>query len=532
MALTPEARFRAVADYAADVGYAAAFPNFHEANYGRGSVGGVHLLQFGAVDWRDVPASELGSPPLWDVPRLFRAANDYAVRNGYLAGFPNCHQTDYGAGQVFGVHLIKHGAGEWRDVPRSQLGNPTLTNVADMMRAAASYASSTGFAAGFPTFHESGGASGVYGVVLLPATSADWRDVALLDLEPVSKKTCVLLMQLRNDDGSPYPPLQDKVFYRNYFFARHGDSVAHYFRVLSNYRVNVVGDVFGWLDAGHSLTELNNSSNQRQRITAYDWAVAAAQAAGIRVGDYDHTVVLVNRHCDFGGWGPLAITIPAFGAPDSDPNFTNHYHSFLQHEFGHAIGLNHTLGPAGQYDDPFCIMSYQVHDTSHRRTICGITANGGGGLNAFTAAQLGAFPDHRRIDILPERTTETHNIVAQGFPDINLSQAIRILPSSDRTSTYWIAFRAPERWDIGYGRRWLTIHEHRQGENQGRVVGSSAGWGLINAGDTRMIDSGKIKIRLNGFDSTGRIANVSVLSVRTRSNKTLRPGRPMTQPLP
>ena len=40
-------------------GYAAAFPTFHEANYGQGLVFGLKLFHHGATAWRDIPADLL-----------------------------------------------------------------------------------------------------------------------------------------------------------------------------------------------------------------------------------------------------------------------------------------------------------------------------------------------------------------------------------------------------------------------------------------------------------------------------------------
>ena len=140
MSLTADQRFRNVADYAFDIGFTAGIPNFHEADYGKGPVGGVTFLRPPTVEWRDVPASELGQPVLWDIPALCRAANDYAARNGFLAAIPNCHQATYAAGQVFGINLIPHGAATFRDVIQAELGNPEITDVPAMMRASADYA--------------------------------------------------------------------------------------------------------------------------------------------------------------------------------------------------------------------------------------------------------------------------------------------------------------------------------------------------------------------------------------------------------
>jgi hypothetical protein len=99
-----DARFRAVNDWAVRNGYAAAFPNFHQADYGRGVVYGTILLKQG-VEKRDIPASELGNPA--NNEARFRAVHDWATRNGYVAGFPNFHQADYGQGVVYGTILLK-----------------------------------------------------------------------------------------------------------------------------------------------------------------------------------------------------------------------------------------------------------------------------------------------------------------------------------------------------------------------------------------------------------------------------------------
>jgi hypothetical protein len=115
------ARMRAANVYASQHGYVAAFPTYFEANYGRGLVCGTVLLGGPGVEWRDVPLSELGNPPLDDIGARFRATNDWAFRHGYEGGFPNFFHADYGHGIVCGTVLLKHGYAQWRDVTLSVL---------------------------------------------------------------------------------------------------------------------------------------------------------------------------------------------------------------------------------------------------------------------------------------------------------------------------------------------------------------------------------------------------------------------------
>jgi hypothetical protein len=121
----------------------------------------VHLLTSTVAEWRDVPRSVYGVYHIENVPALFRGAATYAASQGYPGAFPNCHQQDYGSGVVYGTILLKPGMAQWRDVLRSDLGNPDIGDVGAMMRAAADYASGQGYAAAFPTFHQADHGAGV-----------------------------------------------------------------------------------------------------------------------------------------------------------------------------------------------------------------------------------------------------------------------------------------------------------------------------------------------------------------------------------
>jgi hypothetical protein len=117
---TPEARFREVNDYSKSLNsIIGGYPNFHQFDYGQGLVCGSVFLKDGAAEWRDLLATELGNPQTAE--DRFRAVHDYASRNGFAGAFPNFHQADYGQGIVYGTFLLKPEAVEWRDVPYSQL---------------------------------------------------------------------------------------------------------------------------------------------------------------------------------------------------------------------------------------------------------------------------------------------------------------------------------------------------------------------------------------------------------------------------
>ncbi|SDN40690.1 hypothetical protein SAMN05660642_04780 [Geodermatophilus siccatus] len=176
--MTVPLRFRQVNDYAWAHRFLSGFPNFHEANYGQGVVRGTFLLGGDVAEWRDIRAADLGNPPPDDVGARFRATNDWAARNGYVSGFPNFHQANYGAGTVYGSILIRRGGAEWRDVPAAQLGNPPAGDVPARFRATNDWAVRNGFAAGFPNFHQANyGAGIVYGTILFRPGSIQWRDV-------------------------------------------------------------------------------------------------------------------------------------------------------------------------------------------------------------------------------------------------------------------------------------------------------------------------------------------------------------------
>lgn len=171
-------RFRQINDYANVHGFVGGFANFHQAKKSCSRVFGTLFVLPGQGVWRDVPASELGNPPADDTGKRFRATFDYAKKNGFAAGFPNFYHANAGKQRVYGTILLHKSAAVWRDVPAAELGNPPVDDVAKRFRATFDYAKRNGFAGGFPNFYHGDGAKGrVYGTILLRPGTVAWRDV-------------------------------------------------------------------------------------------------------------------------------------------------------------------------------------------------------------------------------------------------------------------------------------------------------------------------------------------------------------------
>lgn len=74
-----------------------------------------------ALEWRDVPWILFGyewSPE--NVPYRFMKSHDYAVRKGFVGGFPNFHQANASAGYVYGTILLPAETAQWVGIPLAE----------------------------------------------------------------------------------------------------------------------------------------------------------------------------------------------------------------------------------------------------------------------------------------------------------------------------------------------------------------------------------------------------------------------------
>lgn len=170
--------FRQYADYATANGFVGAYPTFHIRQYGADILAGTLLLKPGKAIWKDIPLSNLNYPSLEDFGARMRAVQQYANRNGFVAGFPNYYHEDYGKGVVCGTILLGTASAEWRDVPIAELGNPNLDDIGARKRSAHDYAVRNGYESGFPTFfHATYQRLGmVCGIVLIKKGAGEFRE--------------------------------------------------------------------------------------------------------------------------------------------------------------------------------------------------------------------------------------------------------------------------------------------------------------------------------------------------------------------
>ncbi len=178
-------RFRLVQDYAVRNGFVGGIPTFFNATYNT-RVYGVVMLPAATADWLDVPASELAISPGMDFGVQMRAAQDYAVKNGYVGAIPTFFEGSANGIIVHGVFLLKQGKAIWRDVAAEDLGHPPDNDIGARFRAAQNYATAQQMVGAFPNFYQAirdlptprGPLhTTVYGHLLFPHGTAEWIDV-------------------------------------------------------------------------------------------------------------------------------------------------------------------------------------------------------------------------------------------------------------------------------------------------------------------------------------------------------------------
>jgi Lamin Tail Domain len=291
--------------------------------------------------------------------------------------------------------------------------------------------------------------------------------------EPHEEHTCVILCRFRNADGTLSPEVANIDFYEKFFFGRHiGGSLRDFYSEVTHGYIALVGQVFGWLDIGHTIAEHMAAAGQPQRVQAFDWGVQAARSAGIDVDGFARQVVIVNQDTDWGGVvrGRSMVLPHSVTSPWS--------HSRAAHEFGHVLGLDDSFSTsvnAGvvvdtRYLDEHCIMSYATTGSRFQLNLLGQDMEAGPGLNGVYAHSLGGIPQARLAVVPAQGAAVTVRLAPLTHPDESGVLMLQIPPTPSRPNTYWVELHDKSHWDRAIPQARVAVHESRPGNAQAFAV--------------------------------------------------------------
>ena len=323
----------------------------------------------------------------------------------------------------------------------------------------------------------------------------------------MAANTCVILCQYREDTGDLVPAPAPASFYRSYFFEQVGGGLGDYYREVTNSQVNVVGSVFGWLDIGHTRAEHDaGPHNFTQRQRAYNWGLAAARAIGVPVDAFSHRVVIVNLASDHGAIGIGDGMLISHGV-NADFN-----HVFMEHEFGHVLGLQHSWStpPDHEYDDDYCIMSAFTRGLTFPLTVLGVRSSAGPSPNGAYIRQLGGLTGGQLLELSDAQLPRTISLSALGQADVAGPQVAIIDPSGGRKNTIYVEVRHPSGWDRGIGAQTVLLHEMRPGETRAFLRAGPNGRGLRVPAENVTSSDGWIVVELVSIDFPGKRGQVRI----------------------
>lgn len=289
-----------------------------------------------------------------------------------------------------------------------------------------------------------------------------WSDFLAETLAPPN--WAVVLCHL--SDVLPGPNARDR--YRKFFTSVGIGSggAFDYWRDVSYGHGGLRGSrVFDFIDIGHTRAELNTWTGGAQRQQIWQWGHIAAQANGIDLSLFRHTIMFLNVSADHGAVGG-GIVLAYEDTRPLEP-------TFIAHEMGHGFGLDHSFGESptpcasgdgrpGAYCDMFDIMSamnvHSFQDAENRRS--------GPTLNALSRERLGWLPISRVWNAQVPHRAETVTLAPINRPDIDGYLLAKFTapsrdPSQATPSTFTVEFKEAMGWDRGFLSDHVFIHEVR-----------------------------------------------------------------------
>ena len=236
--------------------------------------------------------------------------------------------------------------------------------------------------------------------------------------------------------------------------------------------------------------------------------------------DRKAVVAAARQRVEAGGFafGPGDVPVAFICPPPSDAGGVQGYacqldvggnHSFMAHEFGHALSFDHSWGPAfgnpdSEYCDPYCVMSHDID---------GYRAPWADGLAPGTPVPQGLPADWTlQMGPLPAAAT-----VWRYCDDFARSQSVAEFdlthpPSNLSILSYGAAF-SPSNLVLGIAKTgahtWLI--EHRGAHGWDRGIGQGPKW---NPGANGNYDPTPPGVVIHRLDAAGNIAFVDVIDER------------------
>jgi hypothetical protein len=261
-----------------------------------------------------------------------------------------------------------------------------------------------------------------------------------------------------------------------------GGAFAYWHDILYGISDLTGSQVFGWYDLGQTKSEVQSNSRSQN----FDLGLNLPEVTSLDLTGFAHKIVVVNVSTDHGSLGIGSGTL--FGYEDSralEP-------TFMFHEMGHGIGLDHSFGEQsvscgpggdsrpGAYCDSWDVMSamlvFSYQDAQNRRS--------GPGLNAPNLQHLGVV-DPTRIWSLPSAPVVYDvPLAAINRPDVN-GYLMVTFPgqcqdlTQEDLSTYYLEFRQTTQWDQGVPGNSVLIHEVRASDGYSRLLTNWNGGQLL-----------------------------------------------------
>ncbi len=290
--------------------------------------------------------------------------------------------------------------------------------------------------------------------------------------EEVEHNIAVLLCHWERPPAWATLPPAD--FYRRYFFdlsAEHG--IGRYWFEQTGGQLRMTGTVNDWISLSRAPSDDSINMNRTALATV---AITDALKAGWQPGRAQSVIVVVACDGSAGvGAGSLGAPLKVGGADrsvivlhgdsrnwiqTSNGNVlgSNYRFDFNAHEVGHLLGdayaFNHAFGPAGPYDNPYCIMSAMSYGdqglgATYDRWTPGSTRlaeehTKGPGLSGATRAACG-WARVRRLTAQQLAQGVELNLAHLGDATSTLPQVIECPTTlaDGKAATFTVEFRSP-----------------------------------------------------------------------------------------